>query len=147
MNSFWIALAFVFAGGIALGLQPPVNAALSRTLGDSIVATAVSFAVGFVVLFAAIAARNAFPSLALIREVRPWMLAGGLLGAFYVWSSIWSVSRLGVVTMIATIILGQLVAAILIDRAGAFGLPVREITWQRVAAVAMVGAGLVMSRL
>ncbi|WP_425419442.1 DMT family transporter [Oricola indica] len=147
MTGFWIALLCVFAGGVAIGLQPPVNAALARTLDDSIVATAISFAVGFIALFALIAVRNAFPSLTLVREIKPWMLLGGLLGAFYVWTSLWGVSRLGVVTLIAAIIIGQMFAAILIDRAGAFGLPVHEISWQRVVAVILVGAGLVMSRL
>ena len=75
------------------------------------------------------------------------MFAGGLLGAFYVWSALWSVSRLGVVTMTAGLILGQLLVAMVIDSTGAFGVPVNEISWQRMFAILLVGAGLVMSRL
>ena len=147
MNPFWIALTIVFAGGIALGLQAPVNSSLSRTIGDSVSATLVSFGVGFLALALLAAARDSFPGFGAFRTIRPWMLAGGLLGAFYVWSALWGVSRLGVVTMAATLIVGQMLVALLVDRFGAFGLPVQEISWQRLVAVLLVGSGLVMSRL
>jgi len=39
-----------------------------------------------------------------------------------------------------------LAAALTIDAVGAFSLPVREIGWTRLAAVAMVAGGLVLSR-
>lgn len=146
MNA-WIALAVVFAGGLALGLQPPVNSALSRHVGDSIAATMISFGVGFVALFAMVVFRNALPGLAVLRTLQPWMLLGGAFGAFYVWSALWGVSRLGVLTLIAALVAGQLLAALAIDHFGAFNLEAREISWQRVVAVLLVGAGLVMSRL
>jgi transporter family-2 protein len=57
------------------------------------------------------------------------------------------VPRLGVVTMIAALILGQLVGAIILDAVGAFGLPVKEIGWQRIVAVALVAGGVILSRL
>jgi transporter family-2 protein len=146
MNIFWIALASVFAGGIALGVQAPINSALSRTVGDSIFATMASFGVGFLSLTLLVSVRGAFPAMSILRTVQPWMFVGGILGAFYVWSALWSVSRLGVVTMTAALVLGQLVVAILIDRVGAFGVPVNTISWQRLVAIVLVGSGLVMSR-
>ncbi|MAS08402.1 MAG: amidophosphoribosyltransferase [Ahrensia sp.] len=147
MHVFWIALAAVFAGGIALGVQAPINSALSRATGDSTLATMVSFGVGFLSLFLVLAFRGGFAGFSIFKSAQPWMFTGGLLGAFYVWSAIWSVSRLGVVTMTATLILGQLLVAVVIDSTGAFGVPVNEIGWQRIAAILLVGAGLVMSRL
>ena len=147
MHVFWIALLAVFAGGIALGVQAPVNSALSRTTGDSTVATMVSFGVGFLSLLLVLVFRGGFSGFAIFKSAQPWMFTGGLLGAFYVWSALWGVSRLGVVTMTAALILGQLLVALVIDSTGAFGVPVNEIGWQRIAAVLLVGAGLVMSRL
>jgi transporter family-2 protein len=73
-------------------------------------------------------------------------LAGGLLGAFYVWAVLWSVPTLGVVTAFAALILGQLGMAMLLDAIGAFGLAVHSITPLRIASVLLVGAGLVLSR-
>lgn len=37
-----------------------------------------------------------------------------------------------------------LAAALLIDRLGAFGLPVKEVTWLRLLSVALVLAGLLL---
>lgn len=147
MHVFWIALAVVFAGGIALGLQAPINSTLSRVTGDSVLATMASFGVGFLSLFLVMIFRGGMPGLSVFKSAQPWMFAGGVLGAFYVWSALWGVSRLGVVTMTAALILGQLLIAVAIDRAGAFGVPVNAISWQRIAAILLVGAGLVMSRL
>jgi transporter family-2 protein len=39
-----------------------------------------------------------------------------------------------------------MVMAMLLDRFGAFGMPVQEITWQRLAGLALVLGGLVLSR-
>lgn len=147
MTSFWFALLIVFAGGIALGLQAPLNSALSGETGDSVSATMISFGVGFTALALLTLFRGSFPGIGVLRSTPPWLFAGGLLGAFYVWSALSGVSRLGVVTMTAVLILGQMLVAVVIDKTGAFGVPVREISWQRVTAILLVGAGLVMSRL
>lgn len=147
MHVFWIALAAVLVGGIALGVQAPINSALSRATGDSILATMVSFGVGFLSLSLVLVFRGGFDGFSNLKSAQPWMFTGGLLGAFYVWSALWGVSRLGVVTMTATLILGQLLIALIIDSTGAFGVPVNEIGWQRIAAIVLVGVGLVMSRL
>ena len=74
-------------------------------------------------------------------------VVGGALGAFYVWAALWSIGTLGAVTLVAAMIFGQLAAAFVLDATGAFGLPLREISWTRVLAVAFVAAGLILSRL
>ena len=68
------------------------------------------------------------------------VLVRGALGAFYVRASIRSVPRLGVVTLVAALVFGQLACAIALDATGAFGVPVKEIGWNG-RAVAMVAAG------
>jgi transporter family-2 protein len=75
------------------------------------------------------------------------MLAGGALGAFTVFATLTGVPALGVVTTVAALVLGQLLAATALDLSGAFGLPVHALTPQRVLAVLLVAAGVVLSRL
>ena len=106
----------------------------------------ISFGIGFLLLLVLVAGRSTLPSLAVVKAVPWWCWTGGALGAFYVWAVLWSVPKLGVVTTFATLILGQLAAALVLDAIGAFGLPVKEITLQRVGAVALVCSGLVLSR-
>ncbi len=75
-----------------------------------------------------------------------WALKGGVLGAVWVWAAIWSVPRLGVVTMIGAMILGQLLAAVVLDARGAFGMEARPIDLTRIIAIAMVASSVVLSK-
>lgn len=145
MTAVWVFLVAV-AGGVALAVQAPLNASLGRSLGAVLPAAALSFGIGFVVLtgLSLVSLSSPFARLA---SVPPWQWAGGLLGAFYVWSVIWGVPRLGVVSLMAAMLLGQLSAGLLLDAIGAFGLPVKPISPARLAAVGLVAAGLVLSRL
>ena len=141
-----VPVLMVAAGGVAIAVQAPLNAALGRTLQSGLAAAAVSFAVGLAVLLALTFATAGTAPFARLGLVTPVLLLGGLLGAYYVWAIISSVGSLGVVTAVATLILGQLVAALVLDRIGAFGLPVHEISLQRILAVVLVAPGLVLSR-
>ena len=95
------ALAVVSVGGVAVAVQAPVNSALSRAIGNNLFAATISFGVGFVLLLALSTARGAVPTLGDLRAAPWWAWLGGVLGALYVWSAIYSVPKLGVVTMIA----------------------------------------------
>lgn len=144
--TFWTALILVGVGGMALAIQAPINAALGRSVGDGVSAAMISFGVGFLLLLALAGARGGLPGLTALKAVPWWCWTGGAFGAFYVWAVLWSVPKLGVVTTFAVLILGQLTAALILDASGAFGLAIKEITVPRVGAVALVSAGLVLSR-
>lgn len=144
-DGIWIALIAMFIGGLAIATQAPMNARLGFGVGSGVLAALISFGVGFVVLFVVVAARVRFPGWEAVVAVPWWAWTGGALGSFYVWASIYSVPRLGVLTMSAMLILGQLTGSLLLDALGAFGLPERAISWQRIVAAAMVGAGVVLS--
>ena len=145
--SIWIALACIALGGAAIAVQAPINSRLAGHLGDPVLAAGVSFFVGFLVLGSIALARGSLGGLLAAPSVPWWAWVGGALGAIYVWSAIWAVGTLGVLTMVAALIFGQLGAALVLDAIGAFGLVVREISWTRILAVAFVGVGLVLSRL
>jgi transporter family-2 protein len=142
----WAVLAVVL-GGVAVAVQAPINVALGRELGALVPAAAVSFGIGFLVLLAVAAVMGQSGAFLKLGAVPLWTLAGGALGAVYVTSAMWGVASLGVVTMIAALILGQMTAALVIDATGSLGVAVREITLQRMAAAGLVAAGLVLSRL
>ncbi len=145
-STVWIALAAIALGGAAIAVQAPINARLSAHVGDPVAAAAISFLVGFLVLGGATLVRGSVPGLAQAAAVPWWAWIGGACGAFYVWAAIWSVGTLGVVTLVAALIFGQLAAALVVDAVGAFGLPVREISVTRLLAVLFVAVGLLLSR-
>jgi transporter family-2 protein len=144
--SFWPALAAILGGGALLATQAPINARLARAAGDPVLAATISFAVGFAALGAAAALRGVAPDAARLAAAPWWVWTGGLLGACFVLASVWTAPALGVLTLTAAVVMGQLLAALALDAVGAFGLPVQPVGWRRLAAVALVGAGLALSR-
>ncbi|HMS93664.1 MAG TPA: DMT family transporter [Tabrizicola sp.] len=142
----WAVLAVVL-GGVAVAVQAPINAALGRELGAMVPAAAVSFGVGFLVLIAASTLLGQSGAFLKLASAPTWTLVGGALGAVYVLSAIWGVGTLGVVTMVAALVFGQMAAAMVIDSTGSLGMELREISPQRIAAAGLVAAGLVLSRL
>ncbi|RYI24850.1 MAG: DMT family transporter [Acetobacteraceae bacterium] len=142
----WWIVAAVVLGGTAISMQAPINAALARELGGPVPAAAVSFGVGFIVLLAVALLQGQGEAFLKLPHVPTWTLVGGCLGAWYVLCSVWGVSQLGVVTLVAALILGQMTAAMVIDATGAFGVTIREITPTRIAAAGLVLAGLILSR-
>ena len=145
MSSFLPFLA-VFLGGVAIAVQAPLNAALGRILGAPLPAATVSFGVGFVVLLG-LSVATGTASLSRLSAVPLWLWGGGLLGAWYVTAVIWGVPAIGVLSAVATMILGQMIGALVLDHIGAFGIAVQQISGKRLAAAGLVAAGLVLSRL
>ena len=143
----WWIVAAVVLGGTAISLQAPINAALARELGGPVPAAAVSFGVGFIVLVTIALLQGQGEVFLKLPQVPAWTLVGGCLGAWYVLTSVWGVSQLGVLTLVAALVLGQMTAARVIDATGALGVAVREVTPTRIAAAVLVMAGLVLSRL
>lgn len=141
-----VAVAFVVLAGACISVQAPLNAALSKAVQSPLAAAAISFGVGFVLLTLgalAMGEGRSFPH-ALRQDWRLWL--GGFFGAFYVWTIVWTMPRTGVLTAVCALALGQMVAALVMDRLGAFGMPVRELSLPRILAALMVGGGIVLSR-
>ncbi|MGC4025944.1 MAG: DMT family transporter [Mesorhizobium sp.] len=144
---FWPLLGIVVGGFLAI--QAPVNAELSRNLGMPVAAAGISFFVGAVVLglvtLLLVATNNAPPLN--WRGPTLWMfLLGGFLGASFVTCNILLAPRLGAASLMAFLVAGQLIAGLLVDRFGAFGLAVREITMGRVAGAVLLLAGALLIR-
>lgn len=141
-----IAVIFVILAGACISIQGPINAALARGVSSPLVAASISFGVGFILLtFAALITGDGRSFSVALRQ--DWLLwTGGILGAFYVWTIVWTLPQMGVLTAICALALGQIIAAILLDKMGLFGLQVRDISISRLLAALMVGGGLVLSR-
>ncbi|MHB8870127.1 MAG: DMT family transporter [Thermoleophilia bacterium] len=138
--------AAMFGVGIIAALQPPVNAALAKRTG-SLEATAVSFAIGTIILLA-VALLVGQGSLTAVRHAPVWQLSGGLIGALFVWATVILVPKLGAAGLLAGIIGGQLAGGVLIDRFGLFGLPQVGLTWPKALGLLLlvVGGMLVVRR-
>lgn len=144
--TFVLALMALMGAGAALSVQAPINAALARGMGDPVVAACANFLVGFLVLLVVCLVRGVGPQAGALSLTPVWAWIGGALGTCYIVALIWSVPQTGALTAAAAVIFAQLATALMLDRIGAFGLPVQDITWQRLAGLGLVMAGLLLSR-
>lgn len=140
------AAVLVLLAGAMTAAQPPTNAILARESGSVLLAALLSFSVGTLALIAAVLATQPRMSLAPLRDVPWYAWMGGFYGAFFVAVSAFAAPRLGVATLITIGIAGQLLAALVIDHFGAFGIVRAEISPGRVLGVLLVIAGVVLVR-
>lgn len=145
-QSTLIAMMVIGFAGALVSVQSPMNAALGRALGSPVLAATVSFGVGFVLLIGIVLIRGDAPLLSRLGTISPWLLMGGIFGAIFVFSALWAVPILGVLTTTAAVVMGQLVASMLLDYFGAFGLAPRDVSYTRLAAAGLVAAGAVLSQ-
>ena len=140
----WLLLLPVaFVAGMAAPTQFAINSQLRQVVGGPVVAAAVSFLVGTVILFAAAAVvSRSVPELGPIMSAPPWMYLGGLLGAFYVSASIVLTPRLGVATTIGLFLSGQVIASIVIDHFGLFGVAVQPASIPRILGALLIIVGV-----
>ncbi|MCE1204482.1 MAG: DMT family transporter [Holophagaceae bacterium] len=141
-----LLLLMAFVIGLVIPVQSAVNNSLRQALGSgSPLAALVSFAVGTVVLaLACLATGQPFHTLTGLPRIAWWEWLGGVLGAFFVFGSTLLAPRIGMAAMISLIVAGQVVSSLLFDRFGLLGLPVRDVSWVRVAGAALLLLGAVL---
>lgn len=133
-------LLLMLATGCLVAMQSPINAALSRQTG-ALEASLASFMVGALGLFAAVLlfGRGNFWK---FFSAPVWQWTGGILGAIMVCASLVSVPRIGVLSTILAMIVGNLFMAAVIDNYGWFGAPLTPFTLRRLLGFCLVMAGL-----
>lgn len=146
MNKFFFLLMAIFAGAL-LPIQAAFNARMGKITGSSIVAAFVSFAVGTVALFIYLLLSRQQISIAQTTKESPWYIwLAGILGCFYVASSVLLLPRLGVALTFGLVIFGQLMVAIVIDHFGLFGAVVKTVNMYRIIGVLLLISGVVLIR-
>ena len=134
----------MFASGIGIPIMAALNANLGARLGSP-------WAAAFLLCVVS-AAICAAATVVLGLPKQGWFTApalfyaGGVLVAFYVLSITWSAPRIGVANAVFFVLVGQIVAAALIDQFGLFGAMRSPLTWQRTLGMALMLAGTFLAR-
>lgn len=122
-------------------MQAPINGFLGSQIGR-FQAALVSFVVGTVLLLAiTFLFAGGFSAGTGVGVVSWKYFLGGLLGAAYVVTVIFTVKTLGAGGVTAATITGQLTAAVLLDLFGAFGLEKQPLNFTRIAGICLLAAG------
>jgi len=135
--------SIVLVVGFLLAVQGSINTQLTTFLKHPLQGALVNFMVGFVCLLALnVVFRTQIPDWQHVK-LAPWHLfAGGMLGAIFVSSVIFFIPKIGVSTVLAASIAGQLIAASIIDHFGFFGLSSHPISAGRVAGILLLLGGI-----
>ncbi|MEZ6140713.1 MAG: DMT family transporter [Zavarzinella sp.] len=140
----WVYL-LVFAAGGVLAMQAAVNGRLGQALHHRMHAVLASFIIGtiFAISYCLLEYRpTQFVSAA---KTSPWWIwLGGLMGVFFVWSTIFAVPRIGVVAVLPLVVAGQLAVSLLIEYFGWFRTAPQPLSTAKVAGCILVLAGAVL---
>ncbi len=138
LNTFFVVLIGLL-GGAAVGLQSPLAGAISQRLGG----TAGSFFVHLsgTIFSAALLLLRGGENLRDWRTLPWYLFTVGLFGLVLYQTIAVTLPRLGSMTMITLIIIGQLLVGMLIDHFGWLGVAVHPISFSRVLGVAVLMLG------
>lgn len=132
--------------GVALPVQIAFNHMVAKG-STPLWASAISFTIGTVGMFLVVlVTRQPMPTVSLLASVPKYVWISGLIGAFYVTTSIFVAPKIGALYFSAFVIVGQLLVSILIDHYGFAGFQQQSISWGRIAGAALLLAGLILIR-
>lgn len=121
----WLALVFAMVCGAGVALQSRINGELGRRLDDGFTAAVISFGSGLLILCVAMAIapagrRGLARVVGALRggELRWWYVCGGAAGAFLVLSQGITAAVLGVALFTVSVVAGQTVSGLVLDRVG-----------------------------
>jgi transporter family-2 protein len=131
--------------GMLVSAQPPLNAILSRAIGNAFGATAISILVAFCCALMMLTLTG-FGEInrATLTSVPWWVYLAGAVGAIFVGAGVVLAPVTGALLFFVCIVAGQLIGSMLADHFGAFGLQVREISPARILGLGLVLAGAVL---
>ena len=140
--------ALAAGAGISFVFQQAVNANLRSELGSPWWAGLVSYLGGTIVMLGIVLAlREPWLSAPAISRTSWMSWTGGFFGAIYIAVSIFLLPRLGATVVVALIVLGQMVGAMLFDHFALLGVPESPITLARLAGAILLVGGVVLMRL
>lgn len=131
------------------GIGIPVMASLNSSLGERMQSPAVAAGILFLLALCitAIVVMIQQPSISFAQVNLPWpYYTGGAFVAFYVLSITWVAPKLGVANAIFIILLGQIIAAVVIEHFALFNAERISISLTRVGGVVLMVLGIFLAR-
>ncbi len=132
------------AVGVAVPLQAGLNGQLGRALGHPMWAVLASITVTFLITLPTIASLRLPPPHLGSAAAQPlWVWFGGFLGIFIVIGGVLIAPRLGAARFVASVVAGQMLASLILDRFALAGYPARPLTVWRLAGALLVVVGVI----
>ena len=143
-----IGLAVLGVGaGVSVVVQQVLVANLRVSLGSAPWAAFISYVGGtLTMLLILLLMREPWVSMAGVAKSSWLSWAAGVFGVIYIVLAILLIPKLGAATVVALIVAGQLLASLVFDHFGLFGLPRQPADAYRILGAAMLLGGVVLIR-
>jgi transporter family-2 protein len=143
-STTFVLSALMFVSGVGIPIMATLNSRLGGEIGSPWAAAFLLFLLsaaiaGIVTLIMGLPQQGWF-------SASPMFYAGGILVAFYVLAITWTAPRIGIANAIFFVLVGQIVAAALIDQFGLFGAMKSPLTLQRLFGIALMLVGVFFAR-
>ncbi len=143
-----VSIFLALGAGVSFVFQQAVNAGLRTDLNSAAWAGFVSYLGGSIcMLILAAALRDPIPFTASALRTNWWAWSGGLFGAIYIAISIVLVPQLGTAAFIALLVSGQMLASLIFDHFGLFGVAQHSMGLGRIAGGLLLIGGVVLLQL
>ncbi len=144
MLLFGIAVALTC--GVLIGVQPAINAEVSRRLASPFAAVLFSLLVSTAIVLPFAFLQDRAPIGPAIASAPWWVWLGGLAGAAFVTAGITIAPIMGIALFLMIVVTGQLAAASFADHFALFGTPKRPMTLSRCLGVGLALVGVLTFR-
>jgi transporter family-2 protein len=145
MTSESIRYALIMlAAGIGIPVLAALNAQLGNRIGSPVAAATILFVVALCATTLTMLLTTGAASLASVPSQPKHLFLAGILVAFYVLSITWIAPRFGVGNAIFCVLLGQMLAASVIDNFGLFGAVARPISLTRASGIGLMALGVLL---
>jgi transporter family-2 protein len=138
-------VGIMLLAGMAIPVMAAMSGGIGVRVGNPSFATATVFALAFAICAVA-AMATGLPRMAQVATVPPWLYLGGLCVAFYGLSITFVGPRFGLANAIFCVLVGQIIAAALIDHFGWFGTSQTPIDAKRLLGMAVMVGGLFLAK-
>lgn len=140
---FFILLAVL--AGMAVPIQASLNSRLASSLGHEIPAAAFALGLGCVTLLVFMLVTGVpLTNFAALKNTPGGFIVGGLFGAFFVTSMVFTVPRIGVALSMALTVGGQMLVGLVIDHFGWAGMEQKEISLLRLVGAILITLGVIL---
>lgn len=127
-------------------VQAGINALLARELSSTLAAATISFLMGTAALILLLLVQRQSIPVAGIKQLQWWHLAGGLMGAYFVFTAAFAAPRIGALLFMALVLAGQMTTALLLDHQGWLGFRESSITVGKVFGMVCIATGVWLIR-
>lgn len=139
---YWSLLAMAFVSGALMPLQAGINGLLAKEVSSALNAATISFLVGTVALLILALLQRDSVSIETFKGLHWWHWAGGMLGAFFVFTAAFVAPKIGALLFMALVLLGQLSSAIFLDNQGWVGYKETPINVGKIAGLVLILGGV-----